>query len=397
MRLAIIGDTFPPAKNSGAVQLRDLTRELVLQGNDLTVMIPDSSIKGDWEASTFAGAKILRLRAPRIKDVGYARRTVAELAMPFAMLRSLRKSQFAENHYDGIIWYSPSIFFGPLVKALKRKSHCRSYLIIRDIFPEWAADMGLINRGVIFQFLSAIARYQYSVADVIGVQTEGNLAYFGQWADHALGRRLEVLPNWLGQAGADDCPIDLQNTRLRDRKILVYAGNMGIAQNMDAIIDLATEFRNRHDVGFVFVGRGSEVTRLKNLAATRNLSNVLFYDEIDPDQVPNLYNQCHVGIVSLDPRHKSHNIPGKFLTYMQSGIPVLANVNKGNDLISLINEGQVGGACGDGGGEELVLMAERILKWQENDPEMSRRCKQLFAERFSVASVTHNITRHFTA
>jgi len=63
---------------------------------------------------------------------------------------------------------------------------------------------------------------------------------------------------------------------------------------------------------------------------------VLFYDEIDPDEIPGLYAQCHVGIVALDPRHKTHNIPGKFLSYMQSGLPVLASINPGNDLVELI-------------------------------------------------------------
>jgi hypothetical protein len=54
---------------------------------------------------------------------------------------------------------------------------------------------------------------------------------------------------------------------------------------------------------------------------------VVFHDEIHPDEIPGLYAQCHVGMVALDPRHKTHNIPGKFLTYMQSGLPVLANIN----------------------------------------------------------------------
>ncbi|WP_211160137.1 hypothetical protein [Aromatoleum aromaticum] len=55
-----------------------------------------------------------------------------------------------------------------------------------------------------------------------------------------------------------------------------------------------------------------------------------------------MYAQCHVGVVALDRRHKTHNIPGKFLTYMQSGLPVLANINPGNDLVDLIDSEQVG-------------------------------------------------------
>jgi len=44
---------------------------------------------------------------------------------------------------------------------------------------------------------------------------------------------------------------------------------------------------------------------------------VVFHDEIEPSEIPGLYSQCHAGIVALDPRHKTHNLPGKFLSYMQ--------------------------------------------------------------------------------
>jgi hypothetical protein len=64
-------------------------------------------------------------------------------------------------------------------------------------------------------------------------------------------------------------------------------------------------------------------------------------DEIDPE-ILDLYAQCTAGIVALDPRHRSHNIPGKFLTSMQSGLPALTNINPGNDLAQLIRSGGVG-------------------------------------------------------
>lgn len=75
-----------------------------------------------------------------------------------------------------MVWFGTrqSIFHGPLVSALKSRSNCKGYLIIRDIFPEWAVDMGLMGRGPPYRFFDAVAQYQYSVADVIGVQTPGN-------------------------------------------------------------------------------------------------------------------------------------------------------------------------------------------------------------------------------
>ena len=64
--------------------------------------------------------------------------------------------------------------------------------------------------------------------------------------------------------------------------------------------------------------------------------------EISPNQIPNLYKQCHIGLVMLDERHKTHNIPGKFLSYLYSGLPVFAIVNHKNDIIKMINENDLG-------------------------------------------------------
>lgn len=390
MRLALIADTFPPLRNSGAVQLRDLSREFVRQGHTLTVLLPDAYQKQAWVLEDWDGMQIMRLKAPRTKDIGYVRRTLGELAMPFAMLRHLRNSPLANECWDGVIWYAPSIFHGPLANALKKSSGCKGYLIIRDIFPEWAVDMGLMGRGLPYRFFSWVAQYQYSVADVIGVQTPGNLKYFEDWQARP-GKRLEVLQNWLDKPGKVPCSIRVNETALAGRKILVYAGNMGVAQGMDILLELAGQLRDRADVGFLFVGRGSDVARLKSLAQERQLENVLFFDEIDPDEIPDLYAQCSAGIVALDSRHKSHNIPGKFLTYMQSGLPVLATINAGNDLAQVIREERVGQVCESHQADELRRLAERLLVQIDTDAELSARCRKLFEREFAVEKAVGQI------
>ena len=390
MRVALIADTFPPLRTSGAVQLRDLSREFVRQGHDLTVLLPSPDLQKSWKLEEFDGVQVLRLRAPRLKEIGYVRRTLGELIMPFAMLRNLRKSALAHAQWDGVAWYSPSIFHGPLANSLKKASDCKGYLIIRDIFPEWAVDMELMGRGLPYRFFGAVARYQYSVADIIGVQTSGNLGYFEQWRqqpDHHLG----VLQNWLDKPGRAPCPIRINETSLAGKKVFVYAGNMGIAQGMDVLLDLAEKLRSRKDVGFLFVGRGSDAARLQSIAAQKQLDNVVFFDEIDPDGIPDLYAQCHAGIVALDSRHKSHNIPGKFLTYMQNGMPVLACVNSGNDLVQIIRGEDVGEVCETDDLDELTSLADRLLMRIGASEEFSNRCLALFEREFSVEKAVRQI------
>lgn len=391
MRIAVIADTFPPLRTSGAVQLRDLSREFALQGHAVTVLLPSSGQKQPWLLEEIDGFRVLRLRTPRMKDVGYLRRTFAEFLMPFFMRFNLQRSPLVNERWDGVVWYSPSIFHGPLANSLKKGSKCRGYLIIRDIFPEWAADMGLMRRGLVYRFFDLVARYQYSVADVIGVQTAGNSSYFDRWAQ-GRGRVIEILQNWLGMTANKRCSIRVDKTALAARKVFVYAGNMGVAQGMDILLDLAQRLQSRSDVGFLFVGRGIDTKRLKELAVARGMSNVLFFDEIDPDEIPDLYAQSSVGLVALDPRHKSHNIPGKFLTYMQSGLPVLANVNFGNDLAGLIRREHVGQVCESNRLEDLIILAEDLLLQIDQDPDLPDRCRKLFSNQFSVSQAVDQIT-----
>ena len=394
MRIALIADTFPPLRTSGAVQLRDLSREFVRQGHDVTVLLPSAEIEVPWQLEVLEGVEVLRLKAPRTKDIGYVHRTLGELIMPFAMMRQLRKSPLAKVQWEGVVWYAPSIFHGPLARVLKDSSGCRGYLIIRDIFPEWAVDMGLMSRGLPYRFFDAVARYQYSVADVIGVQTPGNRSYFQRWVQRS-GRKLEVLQNWLDKPACVPCPIRISETTLAGRKVFVYAGNMGVAQGMDILLDLAEKLAGRLDVGFLFVGRGSDAARLKASALKRHLENVLFFDEIHPDEIPDLYAQCSVGIVALDPRHKSHNIPGKFLTYMQSGLPVLANVNAGNDLAQLIQCERVGQVCESNQVGELLQLTDKLLAQIESDSHLPGRCTKLFEREFAVEKAVKKIIEAF--
>ena len=382
MRIALITVNYPPLISSTAVQMRDLAREFAAQGHEPVMLVPDAELGRPWAIETRDGIQVLRLRAPPIRDIGYLHRTISEFVLPWVMLRGLRASPLRSQRWDGVVWWSPSIFFGPLVNALKRSSGCPSYLILRDIFPDWAVDLGLLRRGPAYRFFKMIERRQHDAADIIGVQSPSNLAFLSQLEGKSTVR-LEVLWNWLSPAPNVGCSIDVNATALAGRTIFVYAGNMGVAQRLDVLLDLADRLRYRRDIGFLLVGRGSELPRLRAAAADRGLGNVLFYDEIAPDEIPGLLAQCHVGFLALDPRHKTHNIPGKFLAYVQAGLPVLARVNANNDLVGLIETEGVGRVDLDASLDSLQAMAEAMADDSALRELMSSRGRDLAKNLFS--------------
>jgi glycosyltransferase involved in cell wall biosynthesis len=387
--IALISTDYPPLRTSAAVQLRDLAAEFAALGHRPIVIVPSSMSDESWSMKPLDGIEVLRVAAPPTRAQSLVHRAMAEMWLPFAMFRNSRRSPFCYANWDLVVWYSPPISFGPLIWALRRASRARTYLILRDIFPEWAVDIGIMRKGPVYLLFKAIAALQYAVAEVIGVQTSSNLAYLSKW--ESPNRRLEVLHNWLTITPDIGCSIAVEKTALAGRKIFVYIGNMGVAQGMDILVKLIESLRDREDIGFLFVGRGTEFLTLVSKNALHGLNNVLFFNEIDPSEIPGLLAQCHVGLVALHPDHKTHNIPGKFVSYVQYGLPVLARVNAGTDLERLIKDEQVGKVYVGSSVNELKRLVEQLADDEGLRRSMSERAKKLGRSMFSPATAAQQI------
>lgn len=395
MRIAIVADCYPPMKSSAAVMIKDLTQEFLNQGCQPMVIVPDPLASSTITKNFENGVEVIRVLCPSTKDITYVRRAISEFYMPFAMIRSLKKTKAIEANIDAVVWYSPSIFHGPLVNYLKKKYNCRTYLILRDIFPQWAVDLGLMKRGIAYKALKIIENYQYSIADKIGIQSKSNLNYFSKNYPDLL-KKTEVLHNWISEIKSNNsyCSISINETILAGRKIFVYAGNMGKAQDISSFLDVIKEIdATRNDIGFVFVGRGTESKLIRQKINNDSISNALIFDEIKNSEIPNLYKQCNFGLVFLDQRHKTNNIPGKFISYIHHGLPVAAFINEGNDLFDLIKNKRLGVAFE---GIKKIEAINGILNIVDNaDIEgiNSDNCRSTAKEIFSTVIATKQIIK----
>jgi len=389
MNLVLVADAFYPLKTSGAKQLEDLSLALIDKGHQVTAIIPSPDIDEEIAVEEYKGIRLIRLKVNKFKDVSYIKRTINEFLLPFFMLRRLKHSPVCDEIWDGVIWYSPSIFFGPLVAHLKSKSDCKSYLILRDIFPEWAVDMGLIRKGLIYLFFKFIANYQYSQANTIGIQSEENRKFINKRYIKN-NPKIEVLHNWLYPKQSDGNGSNIK-LNLEGKKLLIYAGNMGVAQNLDIFIELALRLRKSKDVTFLFIGRGSEKKRLESLVKKEELENVAFRDEVDFEVLSSLYLSSFAGLLSLDSRHKTHNVPGKFISYMSSGLPVIASLNPGNKLFELINNENVGIAINNNSLDDLTKEVKEFINDAENNKYIADRCYALFKKLYSPENASEQI------
>lgn len=338
----MVTDAYPPMRTSCAVQMYDLGQAFIEEGHQVTLITPVSALKEKISISLEDSVRLVQVKTFKTKDVNYVYRTFAEFVNPFLIWYKLKKApEFLGTQYDGIIWYSPTIFWGPLIKRLKQLFEVKAYLILRDIFPDWIFHLGIIKKGLIFSFFKTIEKFQYLQADTIGVQSPNNLKYFKE-KNQGLRADVEVLWNWIGRVKESPYSLDLSKTHMAGRSIFIYAGNIGVAQGSVRLLATAIALEKNHKVGFLVLGRGVEIDQLRLDIKINNLTNVLILDEIRPDELNYVFGQCSAGIVTLDHRHQSHNIPGKFLSYIRSNLPVLAILNQDNDLFEMISENNLG-------------------------------------------------------
>jgi glycosyltransferase involved in cell wall biosynthesis len=393
MHILILVDCYFPVYKSGAKQIHDLSVEFLRHGHEVTVLTTTHEITEDLEVSLQSGVRVARVKTPQIKGASNLRRGFHEIRISALVWR--KAGGFLSKHpADLIVFYSPTIFWGALVSRLKAMWRCRSYLILRDIFPEWAVDAGVLKRGVTYRFFRKKEAEQYGAADVIGVQSEGDLAYFDR--NFGVGRfQLEVLLNWtkLEESNPPKTEIRLR-LGLFNQIVFFFGGNVGIAQDIDNLLRLAASLAGDSRIFFLIVGEGSEARRLKATIAERRLTNIRMLPPVEQREYISMVSEFDVGLISLDRRLKNHNIPGKLLSYFYWGLPVLASINAGSDLFALLDGNQAGICVANGDDEGLRAAALRLA----NDPELRRRMgrngRLLLEEKFSVESAAQQILQH---
>lgn len=363
----------------------DLARSLAGMGHDCMVATPDANLRLPFEVDDIDGFTLLRVRSGPLKRINLVRRAINEILLSARMWRGYKASPLAARGCDGVVFYSPTIFLGRFASRIKALHGCPSYLILRDIFPDWAVDLGVMRKGPHYWIFRWFAQYQYSVADTIAVESPKNKCYFD-----AEFRKVEVLHNWIDLQKRTPPNYKLPQ-ELYGKTILVYAGNIGVAQDMDNLIRLGQRLSSKPECVILLVGSGSERDRLGVIVRDRNLRNVVFHSEIAADQLRGLLHQCHVGLISLDKRLRTHNIPGKLLSYLEAGLPVLASVNVGNDLKDVVELAGAGIVVWNGDDEALEAAARRMVDDSHERDRMASAARRLCETQFSSTGAANQI------
>lgn len=392
--LLVVDDYLPGSIKVAAKMMHDLALELIEQGNDVTVCTPDDTLDELFIVDDYEGVRVLRFKSGPIKNISKVKRAINETLLSFNAWRALGV-YFKNNRHDMVVYYSPTIFFGPLVWKLKSIWRARSFLILRDIFPQWVVDNELISKySPIYLYFKVLEAINYNVADVIAVQSPSNKSYFLN-NDKNYGK-VDVLYNWsssIVKASPDSTYRD--KLGLTDKVVFFYGGNIGHAQDMMNLVRLSVALKDQQEAHFLFVGQGDEVCLIEKAIKENNIENITYLPAVNQLEYEKMLSEFDVGLFSLHKDHITHNFPGKLLGYMKYSMPILGSVNKGNDLEEVVAHAQAGFITVNGDDDAFFQNAIRLLSSSELRESVGRNAYKLLREKFSVRAATNKITGRY--
>ncbi|MFM5558202.1 MULTISPECIES: glycosyltransferase family 4 protein [Aeromonas] len=374
----------------------ELALYLQMQGHQVTVITPDARQTSLLMCDELDGVTIWRFKSGEIKDVGKFKRAVNESLLSLRAWWAVRE-KIDEYKFDGVVYYSPSIFFGGLVRWLCQRCQCPAYLVLRDLFPRWAIDAGMIGeRSIITHYFRFFEHFSYRQAKMIGLMSDNNVKVFKEDGNYY---PTEVLRNWAALTPISQLPSDYQPLRqrlkLQDKVIFFYGGNIGHAQDMANLMRLTRAMSCYSNAHFLYVGQGDEVELINKLAKEWNLSNFTYLSSVNQQEFKCILTEIDIGLFSLSADHSSHNFPGKLLGYMVQNIPILGSVNSGNDLMELINTHGAGIIRINGDDEGLHEAAERLLNDVNFRHQLGQQANNLLQQEFSVSTAAEVILKEF--
>ena len=386
----IIDDYLPESIKVSGKMMHELACELKKQGHEVTVVTPSPSLESSTRIDSLDGVTVCRFKSGKIKNIGKVQRAVNETLLSGTAWRRL-KPYFRNHPHELIVYFSPTIFWGSLVARLKELWGARSYLILRDLFPQWAVDQGLIRRGSkIERYFRYFEKKNYEAADTIGLMSAKNLEWFEK--EFSLDKKLEVLHNWAANEPVEAKSDYKARLGIEGKVVYFYGGNIGHAQDMMNIVRLAKNMRNETRAHFVLVGAGDEVELVREAIAKERLENMTLLPAVGQEEFKQMLAEFDVGLFTLHKDHSTHNFPGKLLGYMVQELPILGSINSGNDLREIVEEAEAGYVSVNGEDELLLENALRLLD-NEKRKEIGANARKLLESTFSVEAAARRIVQ----
>lgn len=333
----------------------NLLRQFVNNGDSVYVLSPvekKNEVIHDYVIEE-NNSKIVKFQIGNIQKANFFEKGISTLSIPFMYIKAIKK-YLSDVKFDLILYPTPPITFLRAVEYVKKRDKCFTYLLLKDIFPQNAVDIGVLSttgiRGMVYRYFKKQEKKLYRISDCIGCMSPANVDYLLKENPEIEKSRVEVCPNTTDPI---DYGCEINDTiSLRekygiptDKMVFVYGGNLGKPQDIPFVVKCLETQKNNKKAFFLIIGSGTDYFFLQDYLSHNKLENVKLMNRIPKEDYDKMIGCCDVGLIFLDHRFTIPNFPSRMLAYMQAKIPILAVTDPVTDIGKVITEGEFGWWC----------------------------------------------------
>lgn len=402
LRILIVSQYFWPE----SFRINDVAKTLVEKGFEVDVLTgkpnyPEGSVFPGYRAwgcqrESWAGISIYRVPlAPRRKKgalnlvFNYLSFVASGTLFGAWKLRGKRYDVIFAYGTSPILQAIPALFLG----WLKNR---KVAVWVQDLWPESLEATGYVRNPRALALVGSVVKSIYARTDLLLVQSQ---AFVPKVRELAGDTPIAYYPNSVDPlfAAPGDAPAPPIPVMDSGAFCVVFAGNIGAGQAVEAIVEAATLLRERPDVQFVVVGQGSRQAWMAEEAAARGLTNLHLPGRFPVELMPGLMQKASALLVTLaDQPIFAATIPNKIQAYMAAGRPIIACLN--GEGARVVEEAGAGLSVP---AENAPALAAAVIRLAEmGAPEratLGANGQRYFKEHFDHDMLTHQLMDHFRA
>lgn len=332
----------------------DLMREFVKDNHKVYIISPTEKRKQQpTRLIDNVSYKVLKLQIGNTQKNNMIEKGISTLTLQSKFKRGVME-YFSSVKFDLIIYSTPPITLQKAVEYVKIRDNAKAYLLLKDIFPQNAVDLGVIKKtgikGFLYRYFRSKEKRLYELSDYIGCMSNANVDFLLQHNPEISSNIVEVCPNSIKPLIIEKDTEKIAEIKEKynipnNKTVFIYGGNLGRPQGIDFVIECLKANDNNEEVYFIIAGSGTEFNKLKAYFDNEKPINAQLFAQLPKDDYEILANSCDVGLIFLDKRFTIPNFPSRLLSYMQASIPVLAATDVNTDLGRIIEKGNFGYWC----------------------------------------------------
>ena len=379
---------FYPEYVSSATLPYDTAVALKRSGFDVDVLcgypheyVDDAALP---KKETVEGINIQRVKYIQMSRKGMLGRLINYFSFTFMMFLHL----FKAARYRTVLVYSTPPILPWIASWAKVLFGTKLVFVAYDLYPEIAIRTDTFGEnGVISRLMRHINKVVYKRADQV-VALSSEMKEFIVNTHPISENRVTVIPNWyadqgaLSQRGEGNSFAEVTKGRF----VVSYFGNMGLAQDMQTIIDTIRKMKDNSDVCFLFAGHGNKKQKLTEFIEKEKITNAYMYDFLRGKDFQDALQISDCALVSLAKGLTGLCVPSKTYSYMMQGIPLLAIMDP-CDIVSDIEAG-AGKWVRNEDSDAMVANIRQMIQNPEKVKSMRDTCRQIFLEKYTTQICT---------